>query len=87
MTRLSEVGAGFAEEGPEEVKVKRYEASPQLIYKDEDGCRYKTKVEISHGKPNKLNQLLEKGYEVHIATSLTQPINELENLGFQIHPI
>ena len=29
----------------------------------------------------------EKGYEVHIATSLTQPINELENLGFQIHPI
>lgn len=52
MTRLSEVGAGFAEEGPEEVKVKRYEASPQLIYKDEDGCKYKTKVEISHGKPN-----------------------------------
>lgn len=29
----------------------------------------------------------EKGYEVHIATSLTRPINELESLGFQIHPI
>ena len=53
MTRLGEVGAGFAEEGPEEVKVKRFEASPQLIYKDEDGCKYKTKVEISHGKPNR----------------------------------
>lgn len=52
-TKLSEVGAGFAEEGPEEVKVKRFEASPQLIYKDEDGCKYKTKVELSHGKPNR----------------------------------
>ena len=53
ITKLAEVGAGFAEEGPEEVKVKRFEASPQLIYKDEDGCKYKTKVEISHGKPNR----------------------------------
>ena len=53
ITKLAEVGAGFAEEGPEEVKVKRFEASPQMIYRDEDGCKYKTKVEISHGKPNR----------------------------------
>lgn len=53
VTKLGEVGAGFAEEGPEEIKVKRFEASPQMIYRDEDGCRYKTKVEISHGKPNR----------------------------------
>lgn len=53
ITKLGEVGAGFAEEGPEEIKIKRFEASPQLIYKDEEGCKYKTKVELSHGKPNR----------------------------------
>ena len=62
MTRLGEVGAGFAEEGPEEVKVKRFEASPQLIYKDEDGCKYKTKVEISHGKPNRYMKAAQDQY-------------------------
>ena len=29
----------------------------------------------------------EQGYEVHIATSLTKPIIELEKFGFTIHPI
>ena len=29
----------------------------------------------------------EQGYEVHIATSLTKPITELEKFGFTIHPI
>ena len=53
ITKLAEVGAGFAKEGPEEAKIKRFEAPPQLIYRDEEGCRYKTKVEISHGKPNR----------------------------------
>jgi hypothetical protein len=62
ITKLAEVGAGFAEEGPEEVKVKRFEASPQLIYKDEDGCKYKTKFEISHGKPNRYMKAAHEQY-------------------------
>lgn len=62
ITKLTEVGAGFAEEGPEEVKVKRFEASPQLIYKDEEGCRYRTKVEISHGKPNRYMKAAQDQY-------------------------
>ena len=62
ITKNVEVGAGFSKEDPEEVKVKRFEASPQLIYRDEDGVKYKTKVEISHGKPNRYMKAAHENY-------------------------
>ena len=35
------------------IKLKRYEGHPSLAFSVEGGIRYRTKVEIDHGKPNK----------------------------------
>lgn len=35
------------------IKVKRYEGKPCLAFSVEGGIRYRTKVELDHGKPNK----------------------------------
>ena len=41
---------------------------------------------ISHRLPVAL-AALKAGYEVHIATLLTGPIEELESYGLQVHPL
>ena len=51
--KLGIQGIGFATEGPEEVKICRYLAPPQMAYKDEEGIIYKTKFRLTHGKPNR----------------------------------
>ena len=51
--KLGIEGIGFATEGPEEVKICRYLAPPQMAYKDELGIIYKTKFRLTHGKPNR----------------------------------
>jgi len=35
------------------IKLKRYEGKPSLAFSAEGGIRYRTKVELDHGKPNK----------------------------------
>lgn len=51
--RITSGTTGISSDSPEIEKIKIYESPPELIYKNEDGVKYRTKFEIDHGRPNK----------------------------------
>lgn len=55
----------------EPVKVKRYEGKPYLAFSSESGIRYRSKVEIDHGKPNKY---MKEAHDEYGKVNITLPI-------------
>jgi len=51
--RISSGTSGITSDNPEIEKIKVYEAPSELIYKDAEGVKYRTKFEIDQGRPNK----------------------------------